>query len=115
MDKLLAYLAANPEALRDLYLAASEIVDDFDGSYRIEEMRWERLPRPGTDETMGQLWRQRHHIGDEVAKTGTVSSIRTDAQLEIARFHTEPPQRFWPRNLSNFAMTNQLQIRQHDY
>ena len=30
MDKLLAYLAANPEALRDLYLAASEIVDDFD-------------------------------------------------------------------------------------
>ncbi len=37
---------------------------------------------------------------------GTVSAARTDAQLEIGRFHTEPPPRFWPRNLRNFIMTD---------
>ena len=37
---------------------------------------------------------------------GTVSAIRTEAQLEIARFHTEPPPRFWPRNLRTFSMTD---------
>jgi hypothetical protein len=36
---------------------------------------------------------------------GTVSAVRTDAQLESARFHTETPAAFWPRNLRNFAMT----------
>ncbi|MGJ7497925.1 hypothetical protein ACSFA8_22995 [Variovorax sp. RT4R15] len=35
-----------------------------------------------------------------------VSSTRTDAQLEVAKFHTEPPPRFWPRNLRRFAMTD---------
>ena len=34
------------------------------------------------------------------------STTRTDAQLDAARFHTEPPPRFWPRNLRNFAMTD---------
>ena len=34
-----------------------------------------------------------------------LSTARTDAQLEAARFHTEPPPSFWPRNLRNFAMT----------
>ncbi len=37
---------------------------------------------------------------------GTVSTSRTDAQLVIARFHTEPPPAFWPRNLRNFGMTD---------
>ena len=37
---------------------------------------------------------------------GTASSLRTPAQLDIARFHTEPPPAFWPRNLRNFAMTD---------
>jgi hypothetical protein len=31
------------------------------------------------------------------------SSVRTAAQTEIARFHTEPPPVFWPRNLRIFA------------
>ncbi|MDM0014986.1 vanadium-dependent haloperoxidase [Variovorax sp. J22P168] len=37
---------------------------------------------------------------------GAVGSTRTSEQLEIARFHTEPPNRFWPRNLRRFAMTD---------
>ncbi len=30
MERILAYLAEHPEKLNELYLAASEIVDDFD-------------------------------------------------------------------------------------
>lgn len=37
---------------------------------------------------------------------GKVSSLRTDAQFETARFHTEPPPLFWPRNLRKFIMTD---------
>lgn len=37
---------------------------------------------------------------------GAVGSTRTPEQLEIARFHTEAPNRFWPRNLRRFAMTD---------
>lgn len=36
---------------------------------------------------------------------GSVSTLRTAAQLDIARFHTEAPPAFWPRNLRNFGMT----------
>ncbi|MBT2305431.1 vanadium-dependent haloperoxidase [Variovorax paradoxus] len=43
---------------------------------------------------------------------GVLGSTRTDAQLEIARFHTEPPFRFWPRNLRRFAMTDGTLIDQ---
>lgn len=44
---------------------------------------------------------------DETRLLGAaVGSKRTDAQLEIARFHTEAPNRFWPRNLRRFAMTD---------
>ena len=31
------------------------------------------------------------------------STVRTPEQTEIARFHTEPPPLFWPRNLRTFA------------
>ncbi|WIT10737.1 phosphatase PAP2 family protein [Paucibacter sediminis] len=34
------------------------------------------------------------------------SSTRSAQQTEAARFHTEPPPLFWPRNMRNFAMTN---------
>lgn len=34
---------------------------------------------------------------------GAASSERTATQAEIARFHTEPPPAFWPRNLRQFA------------
>ena len=34
---------------------------------------------------------------------GATSTVRTAAQTEIARFHTEPPPFFWPRNLRQFA------------
>ena len=37
---------------------------------------------------------------------GLVSTTRTDAQLDAARFHSEPPSRFWPRNLRKFATTD---------
>jgi hypothetical protein len=34
---------------------------------------------------------------------GAVSTVRTEAQLEAARFHTEAPPKLWTRNLLNFA------------
>jgi hypothetical protein len=36
---------------------------------------------------------------------GATSTARTVAQTEAARFHTEPPPRFWTRNLHQFAMS----------
>lgn len=38
--------------------------------------------------------------------SAAVGSTRTDAQLEIARFYTEPPPRYWQRNLRRFAMSD---------
>jgi len=35
-----------------------------------------------------------------------LGSTRTDAQLEIARFYTEAPPRYWQRNLRRFAMSD---------
>jgi hypothetical protein len=35
-----------------------------------------------------------------------VGSARTSAQLEIARFYTEAPPRYWQRNLRRFAMSD---------
>jgi len=41
---------------------------------------------------------------NETKALGAVnSSVRTAEQTEIARFHTEPPPLFWPRNLRIFA------------
>lgn len=37
---------------------------------------------------------------------GATSSLRSAAQTELARFHTEPPPRFWPRNLRWFMTTS---------
>lgn len=37
---------------------------------------------------------------------GAASTVRTEAQLDAAHFHTEPPQTFWPRNLRRFATTH---------
>ncbi len=36
---------------------------------------------------------------------GATSTARTVEQTEAARFHTEPPPRFWTRNLRQFAMS----------
>lgn len=36
---------------------------------------------------------------------GAASTTRTVEQTESARFHTEPPPRFWTRNLRQFAMS----------
>ena len=36
-----------------------------------------------------------------------VNSMRSSAQTEVARFHTEPPPRFWPRNARQFATNSQ--------
>ena len=36
---------------------------------------------------------------------GATSTTRTVEQTESARFHTEPPPRFWARNLRQFAMS----------
>ena len=35
------------------------------------------------------------------------STVRTDAQTENARFATDPPPRYWPRNLRQFATASQ--------
>ena len=61
-----------------------------------------RLPPPPAldSATYAQDYNEVRQIG------GTVSATRTETQLDIARFHTEPPPRFWARNLRNFAMTN---------
>lgn len=42
-------------------------------------------------------------LNEVKALGGAVSSQRTAEQLEVARFHTEPPFTFWPRNLRRFA------------
>ncbi len=41
---------------------------------------------------------------NEVKSLGSAASIeRTAAQTDLARFHTEPPPRFWTRNMGRFA------------
>ena len=41
---------------------------------------------------------------DEVKSLGSAASVtRTAAQTDLARFHTEPPPRFWTRNMRRFA------------
>ncbi len=46
---------------------------------------------------------------DEVRQYGSLTStVRTDAQSEIGRFHTENPNQFWGRNLSNFVASRDL-------
>lgn len=42
-------------------------------------------------------------VNETKAYGGAMSTVRTAQQTEIARFHTEPPPRFWPRNLRQFA------------
>lgn len=45
----------------------------------------------------------------EVRKWGSLNStVRTETQSEIARFHTENPNQFWGRNLSNFVASRNL-------
>lgn len=41
------------------------------------------------------------------AMGGGVNSPRTLSQTEVARFHTEAPPRFWPRNARQFATSQQ--------
>ncbi len=46
---------------------------------------------------------------EEVREWGSLDSTsRNDAQSEIARFHTENPNQFWGRNLSNFVAARNL-------
>ena len=37
----------------------------------------------------------------------TTSPVRSAAQTEVARFHSEPPNRYWARNLHQFASSQQ--------
>ncbi len=47
---------------------------------------------------------------EEVRKFGAlISTVRTEKQSEIARFHTENPNQFWGRNLSNFVASRNLE------
>ena len=46
---------------------------------------------------------------EEVRQYGSLNStVRTEEQSEIARFHTENPNQFWGRNLSNFVASRNL-------
>ncbi len=42
-------------------------------------------------------------LAEVAAFGGSASTVRTPEQLEVARFHTEPPGGFWARNLRRFA------------
>jgi hypothetical protein len=42
-------------------------------------------------------------VNEVKALGAATNSVRTPEQTEIARFHTEPPPAFWPRNLRIFA------------
>lgn len=44
-------------------------------------------------------------LAETQALGGATSSTRSADQTELARFHTEPPPAFWPRNLRRLAMT----------
>jgi hypothetical protein len=44
-------------------------------------------------------------LAETQALGGAASSTRSTDQTELARFHTEPPPAFWPRNLRRLAMT----------
>ena len=44
-------------------------------------------------------------VNETKALGAAASTTRTAEQTEIARFHTEPPFNFWPRNLRVFATT----------
>jgi len=45
-------------------------------------------------------------VNETKALGAATSATRTDAQTEIARFHTEAPPLFWSRNLRTFATTS---------
>jgi hypothetical protein len=45
-------------------------------------------------------------VNETKALASATSATRTAEQTEVARFNTEAPPNFWPRNLRNFAMTN---------
>ncbi len=50
---------------------------------------------------------------NEVKALGSAASVkRTAAQTDLARFHTEPPPRFWTRNMRRFA-SDARSIAQH--
>ena len=44
-------------------------------------------------------------VNETKALGSAASTTRTAEQTETARFHTEPPPNFWPRNMRTFAMT----------
>ena len=63
---------------------------------RIDQFRPPPPPAPGSPVYEADLL-------ESQAGGGTVSSVRTAEQLEIARFHTEPPSPYLTRNLGRFA------------
>ena len=51
-------------------------------------------------------------LNEVKALGGAVSLVRTAEQTDLARFHTEPPPRFWPRNMRRFA-TDGRSVQEH--
>jgi len=45
-------------------------------------------------------------LKETAALGGTASTTRTADQAETARFNTEPPNQYWPRNLRRFALAS---------
>lgn len=66
---------------------------------RVDQFRPPPPPRPGSDAFLAELAEVR-------ARGGRVSSVRTPAQWEAARFHAEVPGPFLIRNLSRFARSS---------
>lgn len=66
---------------------------------RVDQFRAPPPPAPGS-EIYWRDWDETRTLG------GAGSASRTPQQFEVARFHTESPAQFWPRNLRRFAMTD---------
>ena len=64
-----------------------------------------RAPGPPAldSETFANDFNETRIMGGALGTGGTTVVTRNDIQSEQARFHTEPPGAFWPRNLRRFS------------
>jgi hypothetical protein len=64
-----------------------------------------RAPGPPAldSETFANDFNETRTLGGALGTGGTTVVTRNDVQSEQARFHTEPPGAFWPRNLRRFS------------
>jgi hypothetical protein len=71
---------------------AVEAVDLFHRGDRIEDVLRKRVTRPRANETMGQLRRERHHMGGQIGDRSLVEGALREGGEEdrVAAFQQEP-------------------------